>query len=202
MKKFPAIAVIEFDSIPAGIYLSDIMAKESPISLFKSGTISHGRYLTIIGGTTASVEVALEEAKYADKKKVANFVFLPDIHPQLEQAILGKRIDPGKDAVAIIETTRVPCIIRAAEMILKSTEVDLLEIRLADSTLHGKAMSLFHGTLHDIEEAMEISGHYLQQVDAEHAHFILSAPHETTLQQIKQTTRFHEGDCLELDGEM
>ena len=53
MKIYPAIAALEFDDIAAGVAATDAMLKRAPIAFFKSGTITHGRYLTLIGGTTA-----------------------------------------------------------------------------------------------------------------------------------------------------
>ena len=62
MKKFPAIAVVEFSSIADGIFCTDALLKKAPIAMLKSGTVSGGRYLVIIGGSTASVEESLNEA--------------------------------------------------------------------------------------------------------------------------------------------
>jgi microcompartment protein CcmL/EutN len=202
MKKYPALAITEYDSIPAGIFLTDIMVKESPISLLKSGTISHGRYLTLVGGTTASVQTAIEEADHADNDCIADQIFLPDVHDMLHDAILGVRLNPTSDAIAILETTRVPCSIRAAEMVLKSTPVNLLEIRLADHAMHGKATAIFQGELHDIQAAIEIATGYLQAKQYEHRHFILTSPHEATLRQIADSTAFHDVQNLELKGEL
>ena len=55
MKDYPAIAVLEFGSIADGIYSTDAMLKKAPIAMIKSGTVSGGRYLIILGGSTASV---------------------------------------------------------------------------------------------------------------------------------------------------
>ena len=62
MRRYPAIAVIEFASIADGIYCTDALLKKAPIAMIKSGTVSQGRYLIIIGGSTASVEESLNEA--------------------------------------------------------------------------------------------------------------------------------------------
>ena len=62
MRKYPTIAVIEFSSIADGIYCTDALLKKAPIAMIKSGTVSRGRYLIIIGGSTASVEESLNEA--------------------------------------------------------------------------------------------------------------------------------------------
>ena len=38
MKKYPAIAVIEFSSIADGIYTTDAILKKAPIAMIKGGT--------------------------------------------------------------------------------------------------------------------------------------------------------------------
>ena len=55
MRTYPTIAVIEFSSIADGIYCTDALLKKAPITMLKSGTVSRGRYLTMIGGTTSWV---------------------------------------------------------------------------------------------------------------------------------------------------
>ena len=61
MKKHPAIAVIEFSDIPTGMSATDAMLKKAPIAFVKCGSITRGRYLTLIGGSTASVDESLRE---------------------------------------------------------------------------------------------------------------------------------------------
>ena len=91
MSTYPAIAVIEFASIADGIYCTDALLKKAPIAMIKSGTVSRGRYLVIIGGSTASVEESLNEALAAGHGSRLDHAFLPDVHPQLHEAILGQR---------------------------------------------------------------------------------------------------------------
>ena len=53
MKKYPAIAVLEFSSIADALFCTDALLKKAPIAMLKSGTVSGGRYLIILGGSTA-----------------------------------------------------------------------------------------------------------------------------------------------------
>ena len=50
--------------------------------MIKSGTVSRGRYLIIIGGSTASVEESLNEALAVGQASRLDHAFLPDVHPQ------------------------------------------------------------------------------------------------------------------------
>ena len=151
MKNYPAIAVLEFGSIADGIYSTDAVLKKAPIAMIKSGTVSGGRYLIILGGSTASVEESMVVAT-----GILDSVFLPDVHDRLHDAILGKRAECRQDSVAILETATISSNVRAAEAALKGTAVELVEIRIAEYEMSGKAVSVFNGELHEIEAAMKL----------------------------------------------
>ena len=57
-KRHGAIALLEFESVAAGILASDAMVKRSPIALLRCGSIHPGRFLILVGGSVASTEEA------------------------------------------------------------------------------------------------------------------------------------------------
>jgi microcompartment protein CcmL/EutN len=201
MKKHPAIAVVEFDEIPTGMSATDAMLKKAPIAFVKCGTITRGRYLTLVGGTTASVDEALREALAHGGSAVLDHLFLADVHPRVYDAILGRRKPGNSGALAIIETDTVAANVRAAEAALKGTPVDLIEIRLADTGLSGRGLSVYQGALPDIEAAIDIVTRYVDQSGGQLRHRIISSPHEALIKQIETSTWFDSQDVLDLDGE-
>ena len=48
----PAIGLLEFESVAAGIVAGDAMAKASPVAALYAGTVHPGRYLVLVGGDT------------------------------------------------------------------------------------------------------------------------------------------------------
>ncbi len=202
MKTYSAIALIEFRDIAAGMFTLDAMVKKSPIALLKSGIITEGRYLVLIGGTTASVDESFQEGLYWGGETILDRVMLPDVHPQLHDAILGKRNTSAGGALAIIETPTVSSNVRAAELALKGTPVELVEIRLGESRLAGKGLSLYRGELHDIDAALEIATSFLQGLNVPVTTRIIAAPHEALGRQFSGSTFFHDAPLLELDGEV
>ncbi len=202
MKKAPALAVIEFRDIPAGIDATDAMLKKAPIAFIKSGTITRGRFLTLIGGSTASVEESLAEGLARAGENVLDHLLLADVHPRVYDAVLGGRRSAGAGALAVIETDTVASNIRAAELALKGTEVELVELRLADSGLSGKGVSIYQGELPAIEAAVGIVVDFLRQQGGEVRHTIISSPHEALSRQIGGGTSFGSAALLELDGEV
>jgi microcompartment protein CcmL/EutN len=187
VKNYPAIAVLEFGSIADGIYSTDAVLKKAPIAMIKSGTVSGGRYLIILGGSPASVQESMGVAT-----GILDSVFLPDVHDQLHDALLGKRAECRQDSVAILETDTISSNVRAAERALKGTGTELVEIRIAEYEMSGKAVSVFSGELHEIEVAMQL---------ANQPHRIIARPHETLTQHLSDGTRFAETKPRELDGE-
>ncbi len=201
MKKHPAIAIVEFRDIPGGMHATDAMLKKAPIAFIKCGTISRGRYLTVIGGTPASVDESLHEGLRVGGDGVLDHLLLADVHPQVYDAILGQRKVGGLGSLAIIETDTVASNVRAAELALKGTRVDLIEIRLADTGLSGKGVSLYQGELHDIEAAIAIVVGFLEASGGGVRYKIISSPHEALTRQVEISTYFGASRLLELDGE-
>lgn len=202
MKRVPALAVIEFREIPAGILATDAMLKKAPIAFVKSGTITRGRFITLIGGTTGAVEEALAEGLYRGGDAVLDHLLLADVHPRVYDAILGERRPGGDGSLAVVETGTVAASVRAAERALKGTGVELVEIRLADSGLSGKGITIYRGELHEIEAAVQIVLDAVQEAGSEVRYTIISSPHEALARQIGAGTEFESATLLELDGEI
>jgi microcompartment protein CcmL/EutN len=151
----PALALLELDSIAAGIEAGDAMAKRAPIDVIRAGTVHPGKYLILLGGAVADVKEALDAGREVGASSVLDVVFLPNVHPELVAAIRGERRAAEGEALGVIETATVAPIIEAADAGLKGARVRLLELHLADD-LGGKGYLLFDGPLADVEAAVEI----------------------------------------------
>ena len=55
----PALALLEFHSIAAGIAAGDAMVKRAPVERILSGTIQPGYYLVLVTGEVADVNEAV-----------------------------------------------------------------------------------------------------------------------------------------------
>jgi len=201
MKKFSALASFEFESIAIGMQTTDFMLKKAPVALVRCGSISRGRYLCILCGTTGAIAEAVDEAVYRAKSELLDHTFIADVHPQLVSAVLGDVRTGADGALAIMETSSVSCNIQATERVLKGTDVQLVEIRLGDTQMGGRGMSIYRGQLHEIEAAIETALTYLEHVGQRATYRILPAPHEAMIEQIETSTRFKNSANLELEGE-
>ncbi len=186
----PAIGLLEFDSIVAGIVAGDAMAKSSPVASIYAGTIHPGRYLVLVGGDTAAVEIALDSGG-ADT--VVDSLFLADVHPAVIAAITTT--DPAApvdgDAVGIVETATVATAIVAADAGVKSADVSLLALRLGDE-LGGKAYCLFAGTVADVEAAIEAANLSIEHREAPIGTRVISQLHPDMRQNLTSELRFNK----------
>ncbi|MCA9901646.1 MAG: BMC domain-containing protein [Ardenticatenaceae bacterium] len=153
---FPALALLEFSSIAAGIEAGDAMVKRAPVSKIQTGTVQPGHYLVLVVGDVASVEEAVAAGKEVGQAALRDALFLPNVHPDVVIALGGRRQAGHEDALGIIETTSVASAILAADAGVKGAEVSLLQLRLADG-LGGKGLVYFHGLVADVETAVAIA---------------------------------------------
>lgn len=152
----PALALIEFDSIAAGIETGDAMAKKAPIARLVAGTVHNGKFLVLITGEVGDVEESYAAGLIVGAGNVLDDVILPGIHPQVADAIHRQRRPEPGDALGIVETRTVAAAIAAADVGIKGAEVNLIEIRLADG-LGGKGLIFFSGLVHDVEAAVRFA---------------------------------------------
>jgi microcompartment protein CcmL/EutN len=151
----PAIVFLEFDSIAVGILAGDAMVKRASLKTLHTGTVQPGHYLVLAGGEVADLDEALAAAREVAGSHLHDEIFLPDVHPDVVNAIGGTRRSSTASALGIFETRTVPAVIRAADRAVKGTDVSLLQVRLADG-LGGKGYILLAGEVADVEAAIEI----------------------------------------------
>jgi len=125
------------------------MVKASPLGSIYAGTVHPGRYLVLVSGDTASVEVALEAGSHG----ATATVFLPDVDPQVPDAMVGSNTAAVVgEALAVVETASIPPVIAAADAGVKAAAVALPTVRMADG-LGGKGYALFSGSVAEVEAA-------------------------------------------------
>jgi microcompartment protein CcmL/EutN len=201
MINYPSIALLEFSEIALGIKASDAMIKRSPITMLKTGTVSRGKFMILIGGSVASVEEAYFEGISIGKTGIIDSVILHEVHSQVHDAILGNRNSCKGDALCVIETKTVATIIRSTDAAIKSAKVDIVEMRLADA-LGGKAFTLFTGDIENVEYALQIAKEKVVHPDFWVSDTIIPRLHEEMIKQLNKTTLFFNSDmCILKDGE-
>lgn len=204
VKNVSALAVLEFDDIPSGVWAVDAIVKKAPIAFLRAGTVTRGRYLVVFGGSMASTSESLGEAMRTVGSKVLDSTFLPDVHPSIFAALSGNK-GRADGSLLIVETETAASIVRCVEAALKGTAVNLVELRLSDSGLAGKGMAMMSGTLHDVDDAAVLAANGAGVNSAPPRGFsfrIIPAPHDVVERDITTVTKFETAKMLDLDGEL
>ncbi|MCK4760810.1 MAG: BMC domain-containing protein [Candidatus Aminicenantes bacterium] len=174
--KEPALGIIEYKSVARGIYSCDAMAKKAPIRILETHPICPGKYLTIICGEVADVEESLKAGIESGGKMVVSDLFLPYVHRSVIPAIAGTTKVETFGALGVIESFSVATCVQAADIAVKATPVQLVEIRLANG-LGGKAYFVMTGELADVEESLAAAKTFVKQEGMLAAAELIPAPH-------------------------
>jgi microcompartment protein CcmL/EutN len=185
----PALALVEFGSIAAGIQAADAMVKRAPIDVIRTGTVQPGKYLVLIGGMVADVEESLSAGREVGATAVVDYILLPHVHPEVVEAVGGGRVPDITDSLGVIETTTVAASIHAADAGIKGAEVRLVEVRLADG-LGGKGIVLFSGLVADVEAAIEIGVGVLERPELLVRQVVIPQLHSEMWDNVAEATRF------------
>jgi microcompartment protein CcmL/EutN len=185
----PALALVEFSSIAAGIQAADAMVKRAPIDIIRSGTVQPGKFLVLIGGQVADVEESLAAGRLQGGNAVVDFVYLPQVHPQVVTALSGGRQPQPTDALGVVETISVATAIHAADAGVKGAQVRLLEIRLADG-LGGKGIVLYAGLVADVEAAVELGTGVLERPELLVRKVVIPQLHQEIWDNLKDSSYF------------
>lgn len=154
-QRSPSIAIWEFSSIAEGVNGADAIAKGAPIDRLYTGTTHPGKYVVLVAGDTASVEVAVSIVEGLDADLI-DAVFLPDVDRSVADAMVRDRTsaETTADAVGVIETGSVASGIDSADAAVKAADVSLAAVRMADG-IDGKAYFVVEGTVGEVDAAVE-----------------------------------------------
>ena len=150
------MAVWEFDSIAHGILCADQIAKGAPVATLLTGTTHPGKYVVLVAGDTASVDVALDIVSGTDISPF-DARFLPDIAQEVADALTSgaaPAVEAVGEALGVVETASVSAGIDAADAAVKAATVSLAGIRIADG-IGGKAYLVLEGVVGEVEAAVE-----------------------------------------------
>lgn len=185
----PALALIEFDSIAAGIRAGDAMVKKAPVAAIVAGTVHPGKYLVLVSGEVGPVQEALAAGLAAGSDALVDHVYLPGVHPDVPASIAAARRPGPIEALGIVETASVAAAIQAADAGLKGAQVTLLELRLADG-LGGKGLAFFSGAVGDVETAVAMACAAAGESGALLNAAVIPQLHQEMAENLREATRF------------
>ena len=149
-----AIGMVEYQTVSAGITATDLMIKTADVEILQSTVICPGKYITLIGGELSAIAASIEAAKVQLGEKLTDSFVLGNPHQDIFPAIYGGAPVEDAKALGILETFSAPAIINAADTAAKTSDVSLLELRIARG-MGGKSYMLLTGDVAAVTAAIE-----------------------------------------------
>ena len=149
-----AIGMVEYQTVSTGITATDLMIKTADVEILQSTVICPGKYITLIGGELSAIAAAIEAAKVQFGEKLTDSFVLGNPHQDIFPAIYGGAPVEDAKALGILETFSTPAIINAADVAAKTSDVSLLELRIARG-MGGKCFVTLTGNVADVQAAVE-----------------------------------------------
>ena len=126
------IGVLELASIAVGIKVLDSMVKAAPVEILKAGSVCPGKFIAVITGSVAAVEMSLLRGREAGQGFLIDELFISNLHRQIIPAIRGYQKLPRWNALGILESFSATAGIEAGDAAAKQADVWIAEIRLVN----------------------------------------------------------------------
>ncbi len=178
-----AIGMVEFTSIARGIYAGDQMVKTSEVEVVTAGTSCPGKYIVIVQGDVAAVQDSVSVGERFAGEFLVDSIIIPNVNPLVFPAITGATMPDEIHALGIMESFSLATMVIAADAILKSAELQPLELRLG-SGLGGKSFFTFTGDVAAVQTGVDVGTSIAQEkgllVNAE----VIPSPSEVLLDSL------------------
>lgn len=149
-----SIGMVEFLSIARGIYAADQMVKSSDVEIITAATTCPGKYIAIVHGDVAAVQESVNVGERVAEEYFIDSMIIPNVSPAVFPAISGTTVPERIEALGIMESFSQATMILAADAILKTANVQAIELRLGNG-IGGKAYFTFTGDIAAVEASIE-----------------------------------------------
>ncbi len=149
-----AIGMVEYKTVSAGVTATDLMVKTADVDIIEAQTVCPGKYISIITGELSAVRAAVDNAKSTFELQLIDSFVLGNPDPSIFPAIVGTTDISEVNALGVLETFDAAQIIVAADNAVKTSDVKLIEIRLARG-MCGKSYCMLTGEVAAVDAAIE-----------------------------------------------
>jgi microcompartment protein CcmL/EutN len=147
------IGFLELSSIAGGIEVCDAMLKAGRVDLIYAKASCPGKYYILINGLVSDVEKAITVGASMSQGFLVASVVLSKVHPQVIRAINCPSMPEKPGGLGVLEFYSVMNSIVAADVAVKSANVELVDLRLGTG-IGGKSFVVFTGDTSSVKNAV------------------------------------------------
>lgn len=147
------IGLLELTSIATGVDIVDKMLKIANVDLIYAKASCPGKYYIMISGNVANVKASIDEGKKLGKGFVVCDKVLSKIHPSVIKALNMSTNVTDVDTLGVLEYYNVTNAIIASDLALKSSNVEILTLRVGTG-IGGKSFVAICGETSSVTSAV------------------------------------------------
>lgn len=149
-----AIGMVEYTTVSSGMQAADLIVKTASVEIIEASTVCPGKFMVIFTGEISAVKASIENCKAQFPSRLIDSFVLGNPHKDLIPAICGATDVSEVEALGVFETYTAAAAVVAADNAVKTSMVDLIEIRLARG-MCGKSYVLITGSISAVTAAIE-----------------------------------------------
>lgn len=180
---FKAIGVIELKNIPKGVEATDAALKSAGVDMVSSHPSCPGKYEIILTGSISNVTAAVDHVLSKFEGYVIDSSIMGRIDEQVIKALFGTQKTEKKGSLGLIETFSAATTIKAADIAVKTSRVEIFDLRVSRG-MGGKGVVMLVGEVGDVTAAVEAGSAYAKQSGQLSSESIIAAPHEDLWNQL------------------
>lgn len=173
---YQAIGVMELKSIAKGIEAVDAALKSAGIRLVSSHPSCPGKYEIVITGSISNVTAAVDHVKGRFEQYLIDTSIMGRIDPSVITALFGTQTGVKKGSLGIVESYSAASIIKAADIAVKTSRVEIFDLRVSRG-MGGKGILLLTGDVGDVTAAVEAGAAYAKDQGLLNTTCVIAAPH-------------------------
>jgi bacterial microcompartment shell protein len=173
------IGLLELCSVARGVEVTDAVLKEARVAVLFASPVQPGKYVLLFSGSVQDVTASVRRGVELAGPDLVDQLVIQQVHEQVVPMLRrsGGRINGQLDAVGVIETTTVAASILAADLALKTANVDLLDLRIANG-LGGKSFFTLTGEVSDVRSSVAAGANLAQERGHLAREIVIPRPHE------------------------
>ena len=178
-----SVGAIEIKNVAHGIEACDDALKSAGVRLVSAHAVCPGKYEIVLTGELADVQTALDRVKAKYGSQVIDATMMGRIDETVVQALLGMLDVKPNGSLGVIETFSGASAIKAADAAVKTSHVEILDLRISRG-IGGKGVVLLTGHVSDVTAAVEAGSRHARDQGLFCSSSVIAAPHTDLWQYV------------------
>jgi microcompartment protein CcmL/EutN len=179
------IGIIELSSLSKGFEVEDAVLKSANVEKLLARTICSGKFLILVRGEIADVEICLKTAGRIGDFALVQTVLIPRVDDAVFPAISGATaLDAaGAKGALVLETFSAASAVKLADIAAKQADVEILRIHLA-MAIGGKGLVVLTGDMESLKSVLGPVLDFAKQDGMLAGYALIPNPHPDLLREM------------------